>query len=206
MWVRVRGSSPLARGLLRRNFSRECLPRIIPARAGFTTGELGGSLQRADHPRSRGVYSTPLSATASPRGSSPLARGLRYAPAHFRSHQGIIPARAGFTCMLSTLSPGTWDHPRSRGVYASTPLPRGTVRGSSPLARGLRVTGITAWKPRRIIPARAGFTPTRPRRRHTRRDHPRSRGVYFAHRLAEIDVTGSSPLARGLLASDHRAP
>ena len=33
---------------------------IIPARAGFTTPMRSGTLTVADHPRSRGVYSTLL--------------------------------------------------------------------------------------------------------------------------------------------------
>ena len=76
----VRGSSPLARGLL--TYSR--LPlwkrRIIPARAGFT--HLARLCERVhrDHPRSRGVYGINRSRTWVFQGSSPLARGLRTAP------------------------------------------------------------------------------------------------------------------------------
>ena len=56
-----------------------------------------------------------------------------------------------------------------------------------------------------IIPARAGFTywtwiPVR-----THPDHPRSRGVYPATRLAGPAVVGSSPLARGLREDDYCA-
>ena len=53
------GSSPLARGLPKRNRELTNEYRIIPARAGFTdyiTREPG---LVSDHPRSRGVYSTP---------------------------------------------------------------------------------------------------------------------------------------------------
>ena len=50
------GSSPLARGL-RRGEPLPCgLQRIIPARAGFTTGRPGSCSVVTDHPRSRGVY------------------------------------------------------------------------------------------------------------------------------------------------------
>ena len=51
---------------------------------------------------------------------------------------------------------------------------------------------------RRIIPARAGFTPPGPSPEICSRDHPRSRGVYAGVLLARPPVTGSSPLARGL--------
>ena len=51
---------------------------------------------------------------------------------------------------------------------------------------------------RGIIPARAGFTPPAPPSQHSRRDHPRSRGVYRARLKAHRKSAGSSPLARGL--------
>ena len=51
---------------------------------------------------------------------------------------------------------------------------------------------------RRIIPARAGFTPPRGMRCRAPRDHPRSRGVYVVNWLVYTAWPGSSPLARGL--------
>ena len=50
----------------------------------------------------------------------------------------------------------------------------------------------------RIIPARAGFTPHRPRQFLPDRDHPRSRGVYLRPSVWQRTLIGSSPLARGL--------
>ena len=50
------GSSPLARGLLGSRGPVEHVQRIIPARAGFTTGIASTSALARDHPRSRGVY------------------------------------------------------------------------------------------------------------------------------------------------------
>ncbi len=92
------GSSPLARGL-RHVVSFGRVPSgIIPARAGFTLSVRYSHGAPSDHPRSRGVYSKPMSGTAliggiiparagftkdgdyllvPPEGSSPLARGLR---------------------------------------------------------------------------------------------------------------------------------
>ena len=71
-------------------------------------------------------------------GSSPLARGLPTYACRAFLHDGIIPARAGFTLTQVDDAPTGGDHPRSRGVYGT----RGTfgerLRGSSPLARGLR--------------------------------------------------------------------
>ena len=51
-----KGSSPLARGLLRDHARHRVRAGIIPARAGFTDGSGVARTPRADHPRSRGVY------------------------------------------------------------------------------------------------------------------------------------------------------
>ena len=114
------------------------------------------------------------------------------------------------------------DHPRSRGVYSRGPLVSASVRGSSPLARGLPSSGgsgaagigssplarglQTAIQPQngdiRIIPARAGFTLPRYLSRTATEDHPRSRGVYAKEIANTRFGKGSSPLARGLLVAD----
>ena len=71
------GSSPLARGLLQRDRSRNVESRIIPARAGFTRSRRTGPASSRDHPRSRGVYFSMRRVFPFAAGSSPLARGLR---------------------------------------------------------------------------------------------------------------------------------
>ena len=91
------GSSPLARGLhvdARRGARQR---RIIPARAGFTTGRSARMRWGPDHPRSRGVYAGTASRVEAAAGSSPLARGLRAWEGVDGKPGGIIPARAGFT-------------------------------------------------------------------------------------------------------------
>ena len=70
------GSSPLARGLPRYRGASPSTWRIIPARAGFTQTEKAMFRSAADHPRSRGVYSTRCLTSMYRMGSSPLARGL----------------------------------------------------------------------------------------------------------------------------------
>ena len=55
----------------------------------------------------------------------------------------------------------------------------------------------------RIIPARAGFTGARCKKREREQDHPRSRGVYGYEGWRERNTRGSSPLARGLRAWDQ---
>ena len=197
----LRGSSPLARGL------RVVLELvvdgigIIPARAGFTqyiTSFLG---LYSDHPRSRGVYPASPQGRAERAGSSPLARGLHGIDRSQSPTLRIIPARAGFTVTLAPQGPWAPDHPRSRGVYVSAFPPATAFRGSSPLARGLRRVPPGLLDESRIIPARAGFTTTTTTR-VTRRDHPRSRGVYSSTLGNNSTIAGSSPLARGLLKVD----
>ena len=70
------GSSPLARGLP--NQIRDVMDAkgIIPARAGFTYGQLRSCALMGDHPRSRGVYGPGSPRSPLSPGSSPLARGL----------------------------------------------------------------------------------------------------------------------------------
>ena len=90
------------------------------------------------------------------------------------------------------------DHPRSRGVYALLLLGADETMGSSPLARGLPSVIRGNNEVHRIIPARAGFTRRHSDSRKRRRDHPRSRGVYFLYASRTDLRSGSSPLARGL--------
>ena len=135
-------------------------------------------------------------------GSSPLARGLRGLRTRGQVTQRIIPARAGFTTRSPSPKWGTRDHPRSRGVYGALPDLLPARGGSSPLARGLPgACGLRAPQ-LRIIPARAGFTFRVSQQTSTRSDHPRSRGVYQVFPVVLLENTGSSPLARGLRATE----
>ena len=174
-----RGSSPLARGLLVCTPQGQSLTGIIPARAGFTTLFRQRINSWQDHPRSRGVYPDGLGRLGRITGSSPLARGLPDLLGRARLDRRIIPARAGFTWMSSGTSEHARDHPRSRGVYASTVATMGKTLGSSPLARGLLRVLL-------MMSVLIG-------------DHPRSRGVYLKSTRGVVTSRGSSPLARGLL-------
>ena len=93
--------------------------------------------------------------------------------------RGIIPARAGFTIRQA--------------------LCGGGCSGSSPLARGLLVRPRLHTAECRIIPARAGFTREYYCSHSEVADHPRSRGVYIHISTDSSAISGSSPLARGLL-------
>ena len=198
------GSSPLARGLLEGGPPSDGLWRIIPARAGFTTGYVVAQGSGTDHPRSRGVYRDGERGYPAPRGSSPLARGL-----HMRLEKGtvadrIIPARAGFTWRRGPHWKRAQDHPRSRGVYPDVDVLEETQKGSSPLARGLHPRARRDRSRIRIIPARAGFTVLSTGQVTIDSDHPRSRGVYPSLLSQYCFALGSSPLARGLRMANHR--
>ena len=131
-------------------------------------------------------------------GSSPLARGLQDRRRAAAVAAGIIPARAGFTGGSGHRTGSGTDHPRSRGVYCNGLGKLENAGGSSPLARGLRVPIHPDRLERRIIPARAGFTPRRRPCGAGCADHPRSRGVYTWPLVLWAKSCGSSPLARGL--------
>ena len=139
-----------------------------------------------------------------PLGSSPLARGLLNGSGVMKPADRIIPARAGFTRRGTAKRSGPRDHPRSRGVYGGVVEGDDAVAGSSPLARGLRPLHDGADAVAGIIPARAGFTARPTACSRGRTDHPRSRGVYRITASAHGDLSGSSPLARGLRSPSGR--
>ena len=153
------GSSPLARGLQNKGPLEVANVRIIPARAGFTARAVTSNVTSMDHPRSRGVYREDFCVILGRGGSSPLARGLRPLYNEFCDALRIIPARAGFTNRTGFGAIKSQDHPRSRGVYGEGGHIECDVDGSSPLARGLPSACPGRIRGRRIIPARAGFTP-----------------------------------------------
>ena len=158
---RLRGSSPLARGLLGLEGGERIGLRIIPARAGFTRCGTPPDTSPPDHPRSRGVYECEIMEIRNGRGSSPLARGLHDESCLDSDRSRIIPARAGFTRFIESTLLDNGDHPRSRGVYHLFLILKHFRVGSSPLARGLRQRELIEPVRARIIPARAGFTDAR---------------------------------------------
>ncbi len=153
------GSSPLARGALFLSVGSHRARGLIPARAGSTpTFRLVGLLDWA-HPRSRGEHASDAAVGDHAVGSSPLARGARGTLNVRLKICGLIPARAGSTPRRSLPEAMTRAHPRSRGEHSeeidfATPEP-----GSSPLARGARMSLKSDRIAYGLIPARAGSTP-----------------------------------------------
>ena len=152
------GSSPLSRGIrgvVHRNRSARW---IIPALAGNTRTKCGALARHQDHPRSRGEYAGPAATIRAGTGSSPLSRGIQGGRDARRRVTGIIPALAGNTPTRTTYVPRWWDHPRSRGEYVGRGLGRKAPNGSSPLSRGIRISGGVRFPMVWIIPALAGNT------------------------------------------------
>ena len=111
--------------------------------------------------------------------------------------EGLIPARAGKT-RLHYVPPTVYRaHPRSRGENLRFGGLFPPDDGSSPLARGKHGGHEVRRQRRRLIPARAGKTPTARSPCCSPSAHPRSRGENGAALAAGCLYTGSSPLARG---------
>ena len=192
------GSSPHTRGLRAPRGRVHHLGGIIPAHAGFTTQSTRSSPKQRDHPRTRGVYDSSLPAGTFLLGSSPHTRGLHGSSSRPRGVRRIIPAHAGFTEDEAAAGAGVMDHPRTRGVYFSSPWKTLRSRGSSPHTRGLRSRRSSLVFLSGIIPAHAGFTRRVVVVSWTRRDHPRTRGVYLVFQRPTSVQMGSSPHTRGL--------
>ena len=151
-----RGSSPRARGAARPAEDIFRPQRIIPARAGSSLTHLDTPSKVRDHPRARGEQRHHASENYIPRGSSPRARGAVLSQHRKLGYSGIIPARAGSSCLklLSGILIG--DHPRARGEQGRFLVSGRRRLGSSPRARGAGCPVKLGFALRGIIPARAG--------------------------------------------------
>ena len=154
----VWGSSPHARGTLTAPPINRRGRGIIPACAGNTIDRIIVIPADRDHPRMRGEHKGHIGELLAVRGSSPHARGTRFAVTNHVRVDGIIPACAGNTCtdVLGEQSYG--DHPRMRGEHHY----------------GCPDRCVNAW----IIPACAGNTQALRTRTLWSRDHPRMRGEH----------------------------
>ena len=109
----------------------------------------------------------------------------------------IIPARAGQTRLGQCVRQIKTDHPRACGANPQVIAALNVEAGSSPRVRGKPHLHTRLHHQGRIIPARAGQTPTSARHRPRETDHPRACGANaFSSPLAG-STTGSSPRVRG---------
>ena len=174
--ARAIGSSPRGRGKLCRLPVFRCVARLIPARAGKTTTTHATRSRWKAHPRAGGENSTSPSSLRTESGSSPRGRGKPPVQERAGDVGGLIPARAGKTLLESKLELLKRAHPRAggeNGIPTARVLQPG---GSSPRGRGKRRVHRQAAPLRRLIPARAGKTPTRTRCRPRTSAHPRAGG------------------------------
>ena len=77
-----------------------------------------------------------LTPQAAMSGSSPHVRGAVLEVVLDVEDAGIIPARAGSSCVPIASHPATWDHPRACGEQNVELMSAGQYTGSSPRVRG----------------------------------------------------------------------
>ena len=191
------GSSPPARGTLGEAANAGATRRFIPACAGNTRRRARLMLRPSVHPRLRGEHPDGLLDLPLVGGSSPPARGTRAFRWNAPSHVRFIPACAGNTeCRAGCRS--AWPvHPRLRGEHRLLYGPAPCRFGSSPPARGTRVTLLRPIQNYRFIPACAGNTMIEEIAANEQAVHPRLRGEHQATDRPGLLIAGSSPPARG---------
>ena len=101
MFWKVKGSPPLARGILLKIRLILAVLGITPACAGNTGSVSRPMRHKGDHPRLRGEYILVFFKGINPRGSPPLARGIHRTLSQQSAHLGITPACAGNTLKKS---------------------------------------------------------------------------------------------------------
>ena len=191
------GSSPHTRGALHRNVVRVRQRGIIPAYAGSTSLREMIWLALRDHPRIRGEHGQRHDPKGDFTGSSPHTRGARAPSAMSWRTSRIIPAYAGSTPCGTPILTECRDHPRIRGEHDKDPYSDEALAGSSPHTRGAPTPTRWGSCSRGIIPAYAGSTRCRTRRRERCRDHPRIRGEHGLRTVPNLRKGGSSPHTRG---------
>ena len=130
-------------------------------------------------------------------GSPPHARGTPLTDEGGDAVDRITPACAGNTTPVGVAWSLVKDHPRMRGEHPGSSSAPQDMHGSPPHARGTRRRSISRDRSRRITPACAGNTRTRPARSRSGRDHPRMRGEHPDTLMVMLRAIGSPPHARG---------
>ena len=111
------GSSPHVRGALLQRQWLDIRAGIIPACAGSTHMDNDLNNMGRDHPRMCGEHGTKCWRRRTAQGSSPHVRGARALLTFVAISTGIIPACAGSTSSISSLTCGSRDHPRMCGEH-----------------------------------------------------------------------------------------
>ena len=191
------GSSPRVRGKRTEDLGGDHRGGLIPARAGKTHRPRHSVLLPWAHPRACGENLRDAGAAVWEMGSSPRVRGKRPPGNPHTRRAGLIPARAGKTRAPDAAEPAARAHPRACGENTSPGCRRARGAGSSPRVRG-KLVGVRPQRLRqRLIPARAGKTPSCGAPPSWRTAHPRACGENLSPVPAGWAQDGSSPRVRG---------
>ena len=110
---------------------------------------------------------------------------------------GIIPAGAGLTFSVPSVTASSRDHPRGCGAHIRLTYMDFHIMGSSPRVRGSPCRSCPLSKKHGIIPAGAGLTPYTAVDVIFIWDHPRGCGAHCSSSMAHPQKAGSSPRVRG---------
>ena len=193
----LRGSSPRGRGKHQPRRVHYPGDGLIPARAGKTSPTALTMSVSGAHPRAGGENSCAPPRTPPTRGSSPRGRGKPRSGPRARRLRRLIPARAGKTENRRMIDDDTSAHPRAGGENEIRQAGFLCQAGSSPRGRGKPRRSARGGRVRRLIPARAGKTPSSSSTSSAMTAHPRAGGENESYRRARRAVRGSSPRGRG---------
>jgi len=149
------------------------------------------------HPRLRGGEPQHSAASARGSGSSPPARGRGAADQQQPVVVGFIPACAGESGQAWSPDQQSRVHPRLRGGESPSRTMRTSWTGSSPPARGTRLTSAGEHVNHGFIPACAGESRMPSALPDASGVHPRLRGGEDSPFIVGVLPMGSSPPARG---------
>ena len=193
------GSSPHARGTLGFRQLQRRRQRFIPACAGNARANSRGWNRMPVHPRMRGERELAKDRKHGMVGSSPHARGTLSPVEPCSAECRFIPACAGNAAVLQVSPAEVSVHPRMRGERRDVVLRGLSLGGSSPHARGTPPLPHAQPTQRRFIPACAGNAVPQSKWTLMMPVHPRMRGERISQGIAQVDIGGSSPHARGTL-------
>ncbi len=193
----MEGSSPRVRGAVIGARAGQRLDGIIPARAGSSLRATTAIPWRRDHPRACGEQPPCKSSSSQAPGSSPRVRGAGTSTNGGHVLAGIIPARAGSSCLCRRHHTRRRDHPRACGEQLRALNKQLYSQGSSPRVRGAAAQTARTCPALGIIPARAGSSLLFFWSHYALRDHPRACGEQFSIRVNAPAQSGSSPRVRG---------
>ena len=166
--------------LEKKNDERSCFRGSSPLARGTLVSQASVTIFPAVHPRLRGELISGRIIFTWLNGSSPLARGTRCAGSLYLSSSAVHPRLRGELDINAMDACNTYRFiPACAGNSLLTLSNHLSRYGSSPLARGTRISASSASCSTRFIPACAGNSA----------------------RLCHVQKpsTGSSPLARGTL-------